>query len=352
MTYRLDVGLWNQVFAVPCALVDRHLKLAGKEQLQAILWVLRNPGQPFSVEALAAALGMSAGQAAEALEYWCDRGLLCAAGELLSPVPQPEAAPARPAIPAPPQPPQPVPPAEPQPATAPPAAPAPEPSALPPKKRLIRPDGQHLAARLAESAAVRFLLQEAETTLGKTLSPAMSAELLAITDDYGLPPEVTVMLLQYAAGVGRTGTSYIDSVARDWAESGIFSVEAAEAKLQALTRERQAWAKVTAAAGLDRRAPSKSEGERALRWVWEWKFSDEMLAAAYDACAEHAGKFSAAYMDKVLARWHSQGIRTPAEARQEKERRQAAQDAGATAGKSYDIDELSRLSSLNVVDDL
>ena len=45
MEYRLDVGMWNQVFAVPCALVDQHLKLAGKEQLQVILWLLRYPGQ-------------------------------------------------------------------------------------------------------------------------------------------------------------------------------------------------------------------------------------------------------------------------------------------------------------------
>ena len=46
-----------------------------------------------------------------------------------------------------------------------------------------------LAARLAESENVRFLMQEAETTLGKTLSPAMTSLLLTITDDYGLPVE-------------------------------------------------------------------------------------------------------------------------------------------------------------------
>lgn len=352
MEYRLDVGMWNQVFAVPCALADRHLKLAGKEQLQVILWVLRNAGERFSVEGMAGALGMSPELASDALEYWCDRGLLSAAGEQLSPVPQPEqdAPPAAPPLPQ-------------QAAqdsaetaggqedpSAPPAGDAPAP--LPPKKRLIRPDGQHLAARIRESAGVRFLLQEAETTLGKTLSPAMSAVLLTITDDYGLPPEVTVMLLQYAAQAGRTGTSYIDSVARDWAESGIFSVEAAEAKLQALTRERQAWAKVSAAAGLTRRAPSKTESERAVRWVWEWKFSDEMLAAAYDACAENAGKFSAAYMDKVLTRWHGLGIHSPAQLHQDQARHKAAQPAGDDSGKSYDIDELMKRSSFNLPDDL
>ena len=227
MAYRLDLGMWNQVFAVPCALVDRHLKLAGKEQLQVILFALRHAGESFGPGDLAAALGMTEDAALDALDYWTDRGLLALQGEELRPVPQPQEPAARPA-------------------PAPQAAPAPQPAVegaaaqsgasesapverqLPPKKRLLRPDGVHLAARLAESENVRFLMQEAETTLGKTLSPAMTSLLLTITDDYGLPVEVTVMLLHYAKEVGKTGTAYIDSVARDWAESNIFTLEAAE----------------------------------------------------------------------------------------------------------------------------
>ena len=60
MDYRLDIGMWNQVFAVPCALVDRHLKLAGKEQLQVLLYALRHAGEGFTPEGLAGDLGMTA----------------------------------------------------------------------------------------------------------------------------------------------------------------------------------------------------------------------------------------------------------------------------------------------------
>lgn len=337
MAYRLDIGMWNQVFAVPSALVDRHLKLAGKEQLQVILWVLRHAGESFSVGELAQLLGMPEEAAQDALEYWCDRGLLAQAGELLSPVPQQEegksfAAPE-----------QAVPEAEPQP-----AAPLEKPP-LPPRQRLLRPDGAHLTARMEESESIRFLMQEAEATLGKTLSPAMSALLLTITDDYGLPAEVALMLLHYAQEVGRTGTSYIDSVARDWAESGIFSIEAAEEKLQQLARDRLAWGKVSAAAGLIKRSPSKAESERACRWVYEWGFSQEMLQAAYDACAEHTGKFSAAYMDKVLTGWHDAGIKSLQEL---ESRKQSAPGTEPQGGKSYDIDELERMSTLRLPENL
>lgn len=336
MDYRLDIGMWNQVFAVPSVLVDRHLKLAGKEQLQVILWVLRNAGQSFSPESMAEALGMSVELALDALEYWCDRGLLAQTGELLNPVPQPEtqteAAPGS----------QPTPGFQQvlQPKNQ------PEKSVLLPRKRLMRPDGQHLTTRMAESETMRFLMQEAETTLGKTLSPAMSTLLLTITDDYGLPAEVTVMLLHYAQEVGRTSTTYIDTVARDWAESSIFSIEAAEAKLQQLTRSRLAWGKVSSAAGLVKRSPSKSEEEKACRWVYDWSFSPEMLRAAYDACVDHTGKFSAPYMDRVLTGWHNAGVRNLQELDAYNNKSQS--DQNQQQDKSYDINELERMSSLRL----
>lgn len=351
MEYRLDMGMWNQVFAVPCALVDRHLKLAGKEQLQVLLWALRHAGEGFTPAGMAQSLGMSEESALEALEYWADRGLLAESGGELRPVPQPETArPMAPAI------------ASPPPAQAIAAqaagAPSQEKPALPPKKRMVRPDGVQLAVRMEESEGVRFLMQEAETLLGKTLSPAMSSLLLAVTDDYGLPPEVTVMLLHYAQEVGKTGTAYIDSVARDWAESGVFSLEAAEQKLQDLSKRRLAWGKVSAAAGLAKRAPGKREEEAALRWVEEWGFSQEMLAAAYDRCTYNIGKFSIAYINSVLESWQRAGVKSP-DALAEYERKKKAgldkpKGKGRNAGgeKSYDIDELERMSFFDLPENL
>ena len=341
MAYRLDIGLWNQVFAVPCGLVDRHLKLAGKEELQVILYLLRHPGEALEPQALGDALGMPLEKAQEALEYWVDRGLLALQGEELSPVPQQEV-PAPPARPVQPQPAgeQAPPPQEEKPAGE---------KKLPPRKRMVRPDAGHLAARMSESDSVRYLMQEAEATLGKTLSPAMTSLLLTITDDYGLPVEVTVMLLHYAKEVQKTGTAYIDSVARDWAESGIFTLEAAERKLQELSQRRLAWGMVESAAGLPRRSPSKREEEAATRWVYQWGFSREMLSAAYDRCADNTGKFSAAYINKVLEGWYNAGIRT-VEQLQEAERQK--QEEQKKDQKSYDIDELERLSFFNLPKEL
>ena len=325
MEYRLHMGPWNSVFAVPTALVDRYLKLAGKEQLQVLLWMLRHGGEAFSPEALAQELALDQDAVLDALDYWQQEGLLASREGQLTPAAQPEA-PQAPAAP---------------------RAPAQAPG-LPPKRRLVRPDTQHLAARMGESEEIRFLMQEAQATFGKTISPAMAATLLAMCDDYGLPVEVVVMLLHYAKDVGKTGTAYLDSVARDWAESGVFTLEAAEKKLQELEEHHQAWAKVQSAAGLPRRAPSRKEEDAAYRWVYQWKFTGEMLRAAYERCVDNTGKFNISYINKILEGWHKQGARNlqevdALEAKKKEEREQ---------GTSYDIDQLEKMSFFDLPEEL
>ena len=322
MNYTLSLGVWNQVFAVPTALVDKHIKLAGKEQLQAILWMLRHAGESFTEEELANGLGITPDAALDALEYWQNHGLLSAESGELSPLPQES------------------------------ALKSPEASVLETakpikKRRLEKPDMAYLVKRQEESEAIRYLLQEAEGTLG-LLSPAMNSVLIASVDDYGLPVEVVIMLLHYAKEIGKTSTSYIDSVARDWANSGIFTLDAAEEKLRELTEMRLAWGKVSAAAGLQKRSPSKKEEESAYRWVKVWGFSPEMLSAAYERCVDHTGKFSVAYINKVLERWHTLGLKTPAEV----EAAEAKQSESKKKTKSYDIDELERMSFFDVPEDL
>lgn len=328
MEYTLHMGLWNSVFAVPTVLVDRYLKLAGKEQLQVLLWMLRHGGEAVTPETLANNLGLDQDTVLDAVEYWVQEGLLAGKEGELSPVPV-TAEPVRPS-----------------PAAVP--APQKEPDKLPPKKRLLKPDTQHLTARMGESPEIRFLMQEAETTFGKTISPAMASTLLTICDDYGLPVEVVVMLIHYAKEVGKTGTSYIDSVARDWAQSGIFTLEAAESKLQDLDRRRQAWAKVQSAAGLPRRSPSKKEEDAAFRWIWEWKFTGEMLSAAYERCVDNTGKFNVSYIDKILEGWHKNGVRNL----QELEALDAKKKEERETAKTYDIEELEKMSFFDLPEEL
>ena len=46
MSYSINLGSWQSIFAVPSDVVDKHLKLAGGAQLKVLLWVLRHAAPP------------------------------------------------------------------------------------------------------------------------------------------------------------------------------------------------------------------------------------------------------------------------------------------------------------------
>ena len=271
MSYSINLGAWNSVFAVPCSVVDDNLKLAGSVQLKVLLWVLRHAGEPFETQDIADALGIDRADVGDAMLYWRENGLIAADGEALSPPYQ----------------------------TAPDgqaesSVPHPEAEKNPEKPRHIlsrpqKPDSEFVAKRMEESKEIACLMQSAQKILGRLLSDGDLATILMIHDDYGLPCDVIVMLIQYAVSAGRSNMRYIEKVAIDWSDNDINTHEKAEARLNLLVENQKAWRSVEQAVGAPHRAPSKREEALAPVWMNEWKFSPEMICEAYDRTIDGAG---------------------------------------------------------------
>ena len=85
MSYSINLGSWQSIFAVPSDVVDKHLKLAGGAQLKVLLWVLRHAGSPFEAEAVGEALNMHPADVKDAMQYWVETGLLAVSGGTFSP---------------------------------------------------------------------------------------------------------------------------------------------------------------------------------------------------------------------------------------------------------------------------
>ena len=145
-----------------------------------MLWMLRHGGETVQPDLLAQALGMSLDSALDALDYWVQGGAACRPGRRALPARRVRPRSQRTGLP-----------------------PLPEPGR---RRNSCQPAPQAAPAKAGHTAScrpdgevrgIRFLMQEAENTLGKTLSPAMASTLLTICDDYGLPV-VVVMLLHYA----------------------------------------------------------------------------------------------------------------------------------------------------------
>lgn len=237
MNIQINPSAWKGVFALPCSVVDEHIKLAGAAQLKALLWIFRHNGEEYTVDDIALALGMGRADASDALQYWLENGILFKAdSESNAPAPIPEKETAQP-------------------------EPAPTVSvikAVPPPCE--KPTFQDIAKRLEESEELRYLFTQAQVRLGKTISPADQSTFLWLHDHQGLPVEVILMIIEYAAVEGKTGIKYIEKMGINWAENEIDTIEKAEEKITQINQSKNAWGKISAELGI-------SKGSRPTRNV-------------------------------------------------------------------------------------
>lgn len=338
MRYQIDPNAWQSVFAVPSILVDKYLKLAGAVQLKVLLWLLRHPGQELDQQAISHSLGISPPDAADAMLYWQECGLIIKGeGAMPSTFTTRETAFPESSLP------QSAKVREPESPTIPVSLVSPEKSLVPPEpakapRILSRPrkaDNAFVAKRIQESPEIAYMMQEAQQILGRLINNGESATLLMIHDEFGLPVDVIIMLLHYAAGVNKANMRYIEKTAMNWADEEIFTHQKAEEKLRRLDEEAKAWRVVESVLGTGHRAPTQSETEMASQWVRSWKFSREMIREAYERCVNQTGKINLRYMHKILERWNREGISTLSEALQEQARKAEKSRDSRT---SYDIE--------------
>lgn len=338
MSYSINLGSWQSVFAVPSDVVDKHLKLAGGAQLKVLLWALRHAGSPFEAETIGEALNMQPADVRDAMQYWVETGLLTAYNGAFAPAQADStAAPFSEEILPAAQPPLPTgkedTPGEPS---------YPASKASRPLSRPQKPDSLFVAKRVQEDNDIAFLMQEAQVILGKAISNGDSATLLMLHDTDGLPVDVILMLLQYASSIGKGNLRYIEKTGIRWADEGIDSLELAEQKIRQLDQSQKAWSAVQRLLGLERRSPTAKESQFADRWVNQWHLPDDLIREAYERNVDAKGKFSFPYMNSILERWKKEGIQTLEQARNEKKPSQKAYEEEQSP--SYDIEAYERFS--------
>lgn len=294
MEYTLRPELLGDIFAVPAAVVDEHIRLAGSAQLKVLLWALRAGKGCFDADQCAAAIGLSAPDCADAMQYWFQTGVLLPAEGAGRGTGS-----AEPAVPAAP--------------TAPrTSSPSPA-SASTPRPRPVKPQMKEVIARQKSSPDFAYLLDTASARLGKAITNGDMETLLYLYDTAGLPAEVILMVIEYAVAGGKYHMRYIEKVALDWADRGIDTIDKAEQYLCRLDRRRQAWETFSVLCGI-KQSPTLAQADAAETWICDWGLPEALLRLAYEYCMEKTGKFNCSYMNKVLERWHLEGITDEAQA--------------------------------------
>ena len=259
-------------FSVPCDLVDKHLS-APELELRLLLLLLRNPNGAFLKDDLLRTLSTDEKALEEAFRYWVKAGLLFRAGKSYT---------------------------------------------------LQRPQlnasdfaayhPETVARRLEGDPALQFLYKSAEESLKKPLTSADASVILSLVDWCGLPADVVALLFRYGAENGKS-LRQIAQTGIKWSEEGVQTFEQAELLIRRETEKKNTVSRIASRFGiLGTRAISEAERKAFLKWKEEYGFELDMIGAAYEETVKNTGKYTYAYVDKVLANWHASGFKTPEQA--------------------------------------
>lgn len=306
MKYKIN---WDDgVFAVPDCVAD-SLKLASGKAVKVLLYILKFKSE----DGICEALGITGEDLEDALSYWKSVGVMYSEGE------QPAVREA-------------------------PAAVQKAPTALPKAAKAV--SAEEIAARIGESAEIKTLLESIESSMARPLTFDDQRTVIWIYDHLGLPPEVILMLVNYCVGIGRANMHYIEKTAVSWADEGIDSSAAADAKILVLQRNNTLSAKCANRMNLNRKLTAR-ENEYVAKWAAA-EADIELIMNAYERTVDATGKVSFPYMNKMIAEWTANGVKTSAEADEysartapaaKNTRRASGQNDAASEGEpSFDLD--------------
>lgn len=205
---------------------------------------------------------------------------------------------------------------------------------------------ENLSEIIQSSKELSDMFMLAQEILGKTIAERDMETVYWFYSDLKMPPVVILQLLEYCVSKGRNRMSYIEKVAISWNEMGLNTSESVAAYLQGEEQKTGFLYSIRKIMGISDRSLSQIEEKYLTKWHEEFEMSEEMIALAYEYCIIQTAKLSFPYMDKIITRWHSEGIKSISEAEEDNRRfknRSRNSDTAFTESK-FDPHELEQLS--------
>lgn len=190
-------------------------------------------------------------------------------------------------------------------------------------------------SRLAENEDFTQLLYIAQKYMNKVFTPRECEVFAYLYDGLHMQGELLEYLVEYCVQGGHSNIRYIETVALNWHEKGIATVDMAKGYGASYTKDSFA---VMKAFGLQDRKPGETEFEMIRRWFKEYGFTKEVVTEACDRTLAAIHNPSFQYADKILSEWKKVGVRHLADIRILDEKRKASEAGKAVtppkAGKN------------------
>lgn len=166
---------------------------------------------------------------------------------------------------------------------------------------------QEQVNRLAADEEFTQLLYIAQKYLNKVFTPRECEVYAYLYDGLKMSAELLEYMTEYCVQGGHTSIRYLETVALNWHQKGLVTVEEAKAYATGFTKNSFA---VMKAFGLTDRKPGDGEKELIECWFMEYGFTKEVVLEACNRtmAAIHSPSFR--YADKILKQWRTAGVRS------------------------------------------
>lgn len=194
---------------------------------------------------------------------------------------------------------------------------------------------------LLESRAVSAcFIDEAQKVFGKTFNSYDTAIIVGLVDQYGFEEEAILELLAYIRRLDKKGVKYAEKVAIGFYDDGITTAADVTAKIALIEQSKEDIYRIKQIFGFGARSLTKSEQAIFERWIQNYKYGIDVIRFAYDIMIDSIQRPVPKYADKIMEKWHCQGLSTLAEIEAyEKSKKDGAQADKNDPQKSYEVDD-------------
>ncbi len=169
---------------------------------------------------------------------------------------------------------------------------------------------ENVVDAIASNKELSDMFMLCQEILGKTITEKDMQTIYWFYSNLKMPIEVILMLLEYCVSKGKNRISYIEKVAISWNEMGLNTTQSVNDYLESEEQRTGFLYSIRKIMGISDRSLSQIEEKYLATWHEDYKMTEEMIALAYEYCIIQTAKLSFPYMDKIISRWHTEGIST------------------------------------------
>lgn len=154
---------------------------------------------------------------------------------------------------------------------------------------------------------INMLFSSAEKILGRLLNAKELSTLYGFYDWLRFPVDLILYMLEYCVKNGHKHLNYIESVAINWSENEIDSIEKAEDYIDAFNKD---YRQILKALGLSGRNPAPIEIDYMERWLKEYEMPLNIILEACGKSVLATGKGQFEYAQKIIKGWKDENVQT------------------------------------------